>query len=182
MKKKTNEAGINERQDRLDLIKDIPEPDPAIFEAEPDESHINIASVAWREARIANAILNRGEWRKPGEKTEPWYRLGTKTKQKAIMDFFGGVLTSQNVRAALVKAIEERPLDALKIFVSTIPKDVEINLNQNQTAIVILPGKAGSVDSWMKMATGEKAIDGEVLGEKGADAAQTWKNILEENR
>jgi hypothetical protein len=32
----------------------------------------------------------------------------------------------------------------------------------------------------MEMATGNKAIDGEVLGEAGANAAETWKNILEQ--
>ena len=176
-KKKDSEAGVRYRQDRLDLIADVAEP---VLEPEVDAHHVDVARTCWREARIANAILDRGERKQAGEKLESWERLGTKSKQKAIMDFFAGVMTSEDVRASLVKAIEERPLDALKIYVSTIPKDVEVNINQNQTAIVILPGKAGSVANWMEMANGTKAIDGEVLGEKGADAAQTWKTIMEQ--
>ena len=176
-KKKDSEAGVRYRQDRLDLLQDVDKPQ---VEGEVSDKHLQVAKTCWREARIANAILDRGERKEPGQKVDSWEKLGTKSKQKAIMDFFAGVMTSEDVRASLVKAIEERPLDALKIYVSTIPKDVEVNINQNQTAIVILPGKAGSVANWMEMANGTKAIDGEVLGEKGADAAQTWKTIMEQ--
>ena len=171
MQKKTKtdqEDGIDRGKQRLDLIKDIPE-----------ERFQAISKVAWHEARVANAILKRGEWRKPGEKTETWERLGTRTKQKAVMDFYAGILTSEEFRTAMVKEAIARPIDAMKIYVSTIPKDVEVNVNQNQMAVIVLPGKAGGVAQWMDMVNGSKAIDGEVVGEAGASAAETWKNILE---
>lgn len=167
-KKKDSEAGVRYRQDRLDLIEDV------------SDLHREISRVAWREARIANAILERGERKEAGEKLESWERLGTRSKQKATMDVLASILSHEEVRAVLVKAIMEKPLDALKIYASQIPKEIEQTVNVNQSAVIILPGKAGSVSAWMGMATGIQEIDGEVIGEKGADAAQTWKTIMEQ--
>ena len=170
MKKKTTEqteTGIDRERQRLDLISDIPE----------DAFH-GISEEAWRDARVANSILLKNQDRTMGAKGSTWDKLNTRQKQKAHMDFFAGVMKTPEYREALVKEMIARPLEVLKIYVSTIPKEVEMNINQ-QTAVVILPGKAGNVEEWMKMAKGHKDIDGEVVGELGADAAQTWKNILE---
>ena len=168
IKKKTEqtETGIDRQRQRMELISEIPE-----------ETFQKISEVAWDGARVANAILRRGERRESGSKMETWERLNTRTKQKAVLDFFSGVMTSNLFRESVTKMMIEKPLEALKIYVSTIPKEVEMNINQ-QTAVVILPGKAGNVAEWMQMAKGHKDIDGEVVGELGADAAQTWKNIL----
>ena len=160
-------TGGPSRKKRLELLNDIPE-----------ETFHAISKVAWEEARIANAILKRGQF-EPGSKKQHWEFLGTRQKQKALMDFFAGVMTSEPFRDNLVKEMIARPMEVMKIYASTIQKDVEVNFNQ-QTAIVILPGKAGNVAQWMEMAKGVKDIDGEVVGEVGADAAQTWKNILEQ--
>lgn len=167
-KKTKDEAGVRYRQDRLDLVEDV------------GDLYRDISRVAWREARIANAILERGERKEAGEKVKSWELLGTRDKQKATMDVLANILSHEEVRAVLVKAIMEKPLEALKIYVSQIPKEVEQNINFNQSTMILLPGKAGSIAAWMDMARGVKAIDGEVIGEAGANAAETWKSIMEQ--
>ena len=142
-----------------------------------EEDISKIADVAWMESRMANCIIRNGEGR--GHPSS-WASCNARTKQRAVVDFVGSVFVSHEFRKRFVKAALEDPLTVAKLYFSTLPKDVEVSVNQ-QVGIVILPGKAGSVADWMEMAKGEKVIDGEVIGQEGQDAAETWKKILETN-
>lgn len=166
----------NERM--LDGVHTVDRHGQRIAMADMSEEEIGkIADVAWMDSRMANLIIKNGEGR--GHPAS-WASCNARDKQRAVVDFVGSVFISHEFRKRFVKAALEDPLTVAKLYFSTLPKDVEVSVNQ-QVGIVILPGKAGSVADWMEMAKGEKVIDGEVVGSEGQNAAETWKKILETN-
>lgn len=145
---------------------------------EVDPVALKITHRAWNQSR-ANTFIKKD---KSGAEFEvQWKALTLRDKQKASVDWLGGVVMSPEMQYALVKDAMADPqirLSLYKMHYSMMPKEIDISTSA-EVGVVILPGKVGNVAQWMEMAKGVKDIDGEVVGEVGADAAQTWKNILE---
>lgn len=138
-----------------------------------------IAADVWEASLVARANLSpvaEKAVRKDG--TLSFTKMNYKDQLRVTANVLVNLMAQPTYLEALAEWAHREPGQLAKMVVGMMPKEVEIDINQN-IGIVVLPAKAGSVSDWMDMVNGTKVIDAEAIGTEGVSAAEIWKKTLE---
>ena len=137
-----------------------------------------VAHEAWKQVKIMKAHQHKNFIRAPGcGDAVPFGWLNVRQKQRAMSDWMLSMSATSAMREAYAKAALLDPIAHMKIVVSLMPKELEVQVSGN-VGIVVLPAKVGSTQEWVDMATG-KEPKGEILDAEAVSAADTWRKLQE---
>lgn len=103
----------------------------------------------WREAKIAHANVKKcGIDRETGEPA--LYRLGTRDKQKIVMDFLLNVAVDPFIRQNIVEWIANNTGDYVKLLVSSMAKDINVNVDVTQHGVMLVPSRERDMGDWFE--------------------------------
>lgn len=157
---------------RQGLIKDV---DPGELAALAGE----VAHKAWQNVSIMKAHQHKNYISHNGpDANVPFSWLSIRQKQRAMSDWMLAISATHAMRCAYAEAALQDPMTHMKIVVSLMPKELEVQVN-GQVGIVVLPAKMGSTKQWVEVATGEKEVKGEILDAESVTAAETWRRMQE---
>lgn len=118
--------------------------------------------------RIAQSAWGQAVGLREGQKylsSKQWNSLNFRKKQKAILEFSAGIIESARYQERYAQWCLENPGDAMRMFLSTVPKEVQATVTVEGN-VVLLPAKMASVQDWLsEVKVSETVIDVEPTDE-----------------
>ena len=174
MVRKSQKIPTGDRKDRLALageadvtglvrrVQEEAQEVVGLTDAEVDEMDKEIWSTIRVARRYTNQVLKdaiHGTSRITGG-------IDSHAKMKIGQDLLVSAMLHPKIRKSLLRAMHENPIAGAKLMVAMMPKDINVEVTQQQ-GVILVPMRMDNVDEWEKKAI--EGITGEVIDVQGEE-------------
>jgi hypothetical protein len=128
------------KKDRLELVNEVDV--GSMYEKLGPREIEQISKTAWGQA-IGVRILQRSI------QDKTYNKMNYRRKQKAIVEFMAGLIVDPCFQVRFTEWVMEHPGDAMKMFLTTVPKEAEVTVNHEGGVVLLVP-KMDSIEDWQK--------------------------------
>jgi len=107
--------------------------------------------------------------------------IDSHSKMKIAQDYLTTAFLHPRIRQSFLKAIEKNPIAAAKLLVAMMPKDINVEVTQQQ-GVILVPMRMENVEDWEKKAIASLS-GGEIIeGEAGEPRLKSWDDLIAEGK
>ena len=93
-------------------------------------------------------------------------------KMKIAQDFIMGAVLSPEIGEAFLEEARLKPMEAMKLAVAIMPKELNIDV-QHKQGVIMVPMREDSFEAWLEKATNQAGLT------KQVDETHDWNKILD---
>jgi hypothetical protein len=163
-------TGMRTRKDRVALLKDNPLlPTPEEIRA-LDREIMRECTVANKHARLLTQEMADGDEKSIGQ-------LSSHSKMKLQQDFFVTAFMHPVMRRRFLEKCYEDPVALAKLSAAMMPKELNVEINQNQ-GVILVPMRMENVDEWEKKAIASLSDGDTIEGESLPPRVDDWDDLI----
>lgn len=170
-KSKKVPTGMQTRKDRLALLDDCGSILPSKEDMRVlDREIMKQCTVAHKHARVLSEQMAEGNAESVGQ-------LNSHSKMKLAQDFLVTAFMHPVLRRRFLEECVDDPMALAKLTMSTMPKELNVEINQTQ-GVILVPMRMENVDEWEKKAIAALSDGDTIDGEELPPRVDNWEDLI----